>query len=147
MTPFPHHYHAHAAGAAQGTVSVRTLGVGPLRTTAPPEFGGPTGHWTPEALLVAAVADCFVLSFRVVARGAQVDFESLDVDAEGVLDRQNGVTRFTAFIVRPRLRLPPGGDDAAALAALHRAKQLCLITNSMNAPCELQPEILASEQA
>ena len=147
MTPFPHHYHAQAAGATQGTVSVRTLGVGPLRTTAPPEFGGPCGHWTPEALLVAAIADCFVLTFRVVARGAQLAWESLDVDAEGVLDRQGGVTRFTAFIVRPRLRLLAGVDEAAALAALHRAKQLCLITNSLSAPCELHAEILVAEQA
>lgn len=147
MTPFPHHYRAQANGTAEGTVNVRTPDAPALVTAAPPEFGGPPGRWSPESLLVAAVADCFLLSFRVVARAANLAWESLEVDAEGVLDRQDNMTRFTAFIVRPRLKVAAGTDEGAALAALFRAKKLCLITNSMAAPCEVQAQVLVAEPA
>ena len=38
-----------------------------LETAPPPEFDGPGGLWSPENLLCAAVADCFILTFRAIA--------------------------------------------------------------------------------
>jgi organic hydroperoxide reductase OsmC/OhrA len=31
------------------------------------QLGGPGGQWSPETLLVAAAAECFILTFRAVA--------------------------------------------------------------------------------
>jgi organic hydroperoxide reductase OsmC/OhrA len=148
VKPLPHHYDASACGRDHGFVSVRTSAVPEaLRTAAPPEFGGPDACWTPESLLVAAVADCFVLSFRAAARANGLAWDTLDVGAEGVLDRKDGVTRFVSFVVRPRLHVPAGTSEEAALMALQRAKKMCLVTNSMLAPCELEPEVVAPQAA
>ena len=145
MTPFPHRYVARAAGASTGDVRLDTPGVEALATNAPPEFGGPAGRWSPESLLAASVADCYVLSFRAAARGARVAWTGLSVDVEGVLDRIKGVTRFTHFVVRPTLTLPAGADEAAANAALERAERLCLISNSLSATTELQARVLVAD--
>lgn len=148
VLPLPHRYGASAEGGAQGFVAVRTAAVPePLRTAAPPEFGGPDACWSPETLLVAAVADCYVLSFRAAARVAGLAWESIDVHADGVLDRHDGVTRFVAFTVRPRLRVAAGTGEEAALAVLQRARKMCLVTNSMVAPCELAAEVVTAEHA
>jgi hypothetical protein len=58
-----------------------------------------------------------------------------------VLDRVDGVTRFTRFIVRARLTLPAGGDAEKARRLLEKAEQSCLITSSLLAERELECRI------
>lgn len=140
MHPLPHHYHVRATGQSTGVVAVSDANLS-LPTQAPPEFGGPEGFWSPETLLVASVADCFILSFRAIARASKLEWEQLDVPVEGILDRVDGVTRFVKFILRPRLVLRGAGHASLAASTLDKAKRSCLITNSLNSECELAPEI------
>jgi organic hydroperoxide reductase OsmC/OhrA len=147
MHPFPHHYTVRASGGVAGRVQVAAAGLDPLDTDAPPEFGGPEGEWSPETLLVAAVADCYILSFRAVARASRLAWKSLEVDVEGVLDRVEGVTRFTLFRLKPRLVLEAGASSSLAATVLEKSKRSCLVTNSLTAACELAPDIVSPEGA
>jgi len=140
VQPLPHHYRVQASGAPEGPVPV-IEGRLRLETNAPPEFDGPEGFWSPESMLVASVANCYVLSFRAVARASRLEWEALDVSVEGVLDRVEGVTRFVAFTVRPRLVLADAEKSTLARTVLDKAKRACLITNSLTAACELVPEV------
>lgn len=141
MHPFPHRYHVQAQGDASGSVLVTAQDAPALETHAPPEFDGPPGYWSPESLLIASVADCYVLSFRAVARASKLEWTSLDVDVEGVLDRVEGVTRFVAFTVKPRLEILSDERETLARSVLDKAKRACLVTNSLVAPCELVPSV------
>ena len=141
MHPFPHRYHVQAKGGASGSVLVTTPDAPALDTQAPPEFDGPPGYWSPESLLVASVADCYILSFRAVARASKLEWTSLDVEVEGVLDRVEGVTRFIAFTVRPRLEIVSAERETLARTVLDKAKRTCLVTNSLTAACELVPTV------
>jgi organic hydroperoxide reductase OsmC/OhrA len=141
MHPFPHHYHARAEGGAGGAVRVSTEAAPDLQTNAPPEFDGPPGYWSPESLLVASVADCFILSFRAVARASKLEWRSLSVDVEGVLERVDGVTRFVSFTVVPRLSICAADREHLAGSVLDKAKRTCLVTNSLNAECHLAPQV------
>ncbi len=141
MHPFPHRYHVSAQGSAGGSVLVTTPDAPALETHAPPEFDGPGGYWSPEALLVAAVADCYILSFRAVARASKLEWSSLCVDVEGVLDRVEGVTRFVGFTVKPRLEILSAERETLARSVLDKAKRACLVTNSLTAACELVPSL------
>jgi organic hydroperoxide reductase OsmC/OhrA len=137
MKDYPHIYRVYGSGGTQGSVEIGADGLPPIATFPPPEFDGPEGHWSPETLLMAAVADCFVLSFRTVAHASRFEWERLEVDVHGVLDRVDGVTRFTRFTVVPRLSLPAEGDARRGRALLDKAKRVCLISNSLIAECEL----------
>ncbi|HWI83721.1 OsmC family protein [Ramlibacter sp.] len=145
MHPLPHHYHAQARGGLSGSVAVTTTDAPALDTHAPPEFGGPGGAWSPESLLVASIADCYILSFRAVARASKLEWAQLEVDVEGVLDRVDGVMRFARYIVRPRLSIVAAEQETLARAALEKAKRACLITNSLNGECELVPSVGIAE--
>lgn len=142
MHPFPHRYRARASGGVSGNVHVTSDDLGPIATQAPPEFDGPEGYWSPETLLVSAVADCYILSFRAVARASRLAWQSLTVDVEGVLERVDGVTQFTQFRLLPRLCLEEDASEDLARAVLDKAKRTCLVTNSLTATCELEPQIL-----
>jgi peroxiredoxin-like protein len=138
---FPHHYAVAAHADAEGDVRLESARLAPLGTAPPEEFGGPGDRWSPETLLVGAVADCFVLTFRAIARASKLSWTSLRCDVEGTLDRVERVMQFTGFAVRAALRVPAGTDAEKARRLLERAEQTCLVTNSLKASSHLEAEV------
>jgi peroxiredoxin-like protein len=143
MLAYPHRYDVQAAAETEGSVLVRSEGLPSLTTAAPPQYGGPGGQWSPETLLVAAAADCFILTFRAIAAASKLAWRQLDCDAEGVLDRGDGIVRFTELHLRARLALPAGGDAERAKRLLEKAEAACLVTNSLALRPTLTTEITA----
>jgi len=90
---------------------------------------------------VGAVAGCFVLTFRAVARAFKVSWTSLDCSVDGTLDRVDHATQFTRFDLRVRLAVPPATDVTLAHRALEKAERACLITNSLKAPVALTIDV------
>ena len=142
MHPFPHHYVVNAAIRPDGDVPLSTEGVRIIESSSPKEFDGPGNQWSPEGLLTAAVADCFALSFRAIARASKYSWHSLEVRTEGTLDRVEGMLRFTRFATHARLQLAPGGDPARAKTLLEKAESSCLVSNSLSAERHLSVEIV-----
>jgi len=141
MKPLPHRYSTRIAGGPAGYATLSSGGVPDLRTAPPLDFDGPGDAWSPEQLLLAAVASCFLLTFRSVAQASRLEFVSLSVDAEGVVDRVNGVTRFTEIVLRPRVALPAGADLVRVQRALEKAERACLVSASLDTPIRLEPAI------
>ena len=107
MLELPHHYTVSASAGADDDVLVTATDLPEIVTAAPAEFGGPGDRWSPESLLMAAVADCFILSFRAIARASKLDWTDIECSATGTLDRVERVTRFTEVQVRPPSAFPP----------------------------------------
>lgn len=141
MQEFPHRYSVAAVANPEGDVDLQSDGLSSLASAPPAEFGGPGDRWSPETLLVAALADCFVLTFRAIARASKLSWLSLRCDVEGTLDRVERVTQFTGFLVRASLRVPPGTNEEQAKRLLARAEQACLITNSLKGAFRLEAEV------
>lgn len=141
MKPFPHRYEVRIAGGPEGYATLSSGGVPDLRTAPPLDFDGPGDAWSPEQLLLAAVQACFLLTFRAVAVASRIEFTSLAVDGEGIVDRQDGRTHFTEIILRPRLTLPAGADWVRVQRALEKAERTCLVSASLDTPIRLEPEI------
>ena len=142
MHPYPHFYKVSAGGSAEGDVTLAAAGLPDLRSQAPPEFGGPPGYWSPETLLAAAVADCFVLSFRAIARASKLEWKSVSAEVDCVLDRVQGVAHFTRVTTRARLVVPAGTDATRARHLLDKAEKVCLISNSLKAERHLEAEVV-----
>jgi organic hydroperoxide reductase OsmC/OhrA len=144
----PHRYRVTGAGRISGDVELTAARLPMLQSAPPAEFDGPGDRWSPETLLVGAVADCFLLTFRAVARASRLSWRSLACDVTGTVDRVDGVTRFTAFDMTAHLVVPAGVDDEVARRALEKAERSCLIANSLNAPVTLTATVeIAEEQA
>jgi organic hydroperoxide reductase OsmC/OhrA len=112
-----------------------------VRSAAPAEFGGPGDRWSPETLLVAAVGDCFAITFQAIARAAELPWRFLRCDVSGTLDRQDGTLLFTGFALRARLGVPAGTSEELARRALEKAERGCLIARSLKAPVLLKATI------
>ena len=141
MQEFPHHYRASAQTRSEGEVRLESPRLVAISSAAPTEFGGPGDRWSPETLLCAAHADCFVLGFRAVAQASKFAWSSLRCEVEGTLDRVERVTQFTAFKVRATLTVPAGSDVERARGLLEKAEKVCLIANSLKAPAALETQV------
>lgn len=144
MDALPHRYSVHANANESGPVRLESPELAALESLPPRSFGGPGDLWSPETLLVAAVADCFLLSFRAIARASSLPWKALHVEAEGVLDRADGVMRFTEVGLRARLTLDGAVDAARAERVLEKAERSCLVSRSLVCPVHLESEILGA---
>ncbi|MFT6955947.1 MAG: peroxiredoxin-like protein [Halieaceae bacterium] len=142
MQQLPHEYHVSANAEAEGNVTLSTDNL-PLLVSAPPaEFGGPGNQWSPEHLLVASVADCFILTFRAVAKASKLEWSNIESSAVGVLDRVDRLTQFTSFTVSATLKVPAGTDVDKAQRVLEKSEAACLITNSLTAETHLKAQVI-----
>lgn len=141
MQAFPHHYQVTANATETGNVDLSSAGLTPISSAAPAEFGGPGDCWSPETLLIAAAADCFILTFRAIAGASKLSWSSVDCDVTGTLDRIDGVTKFTEFQVNVRLGITADESKDKAQRIAEKAEAGCLIANSLSGPSHLNVEI------
>ena len=147
MHPYPHLYKVSASGSATGSITVSATGLPTLETAPPPEFDGPGGVWSPETLLCASVADCFILTFRAVSRAARLEWSKLECQVDGTLERIEGVSMFSRFITRAELTVPAGTDVTKARSLLEKAEHGCLIANSLRGDRTLEATVIVSGAA
>ena len=131
MHPFPHEYSVVASGEPAGNVVVSATDLPALQTGPPVQFGGPGAQWSPETLLVAAAADCFILTFRAIARASNLSWIELRCNAAGRLDRVDGITRFMQLELNAKLTVRSAIDADKGRRLLEKAEKACLITNSL----------------
>jgi organic hydroperoxide reductase OsmC/OhrA len=141
MHPFPHRYLVSAAVRPIGDVPLSADGMRIIESAPPKEFDGPGNQWSPEGLLTAAVADCFVLNFRAIAAASKFTWTHLDARTQGTLDRVDGKMRFTRFDTHARLSLPPGADSERGKKLLEKAESTCPVANSLQSERHLTVDI------
>jgi len=142
MQPLPHTYSVSAIGANAGEVSIRAANLPTLASAPPREFDGPGNRWSPESLLTAAVASCFILTFRAIARASKLEWTSLECEVDGTLERVDGQMQFTRMTTRAILIVPSDAHTVSCERALERAEERCLIANSLRCQRELRMEIV-----
>jgi organic hydroperoxide reductase OsmC/OhrA len=110
-----------------------------------PELGGLEGRWTPEQLLLCALAGCFTTTFQEVARNAKFDYTDLEVEVEGHVHRDKKACDFTAIVIRPRLTVHGEEEFEAGMELLRRTKAVCLIARAVAVPQTLEPRVEAGK--
>ncbi|MEE4659045.1 MAG: OsmC family protein [Halieaceae bacterium] len=141
MQGLPHDYRAEASTSGSAHVSTRCPGQPELTIAPPSNFGGPGDIHSPEDLQVAAIASCFILSFRAIAAASKLDWQRIEVHASGTLDQQDRAVLFTGFFLDVTLALEDAAHADKAQRLLDKAKQSCFITNSLKAETTMSVSI------
>lgn len=121
----------------------------PIKFSAPVEFQGQAGLWTPEHFLLAAVAACFITTFRAIAELSKFAAEALEVSVEGHIEKAEEGLRFTEIVLKPTLTVASGSERERAERLLEKAELSCLISRSLRSEVRMEPqvEILAAAQS
>ncbi len=147
MKPLPHTYYAALTAGPSGFASLSSPGLPYVRVAPPVEYDGPGDAWSPEHLLLASVASCFVMTFRAVARASRVEFDYVEVGASGTVAKDGDAVRFTEIVLRPRVTIPEGSDRVRVTTAIAKAESRCLVTASLVTPVHLEAEVVVAGAA
>jgi peroxiredoxin-like protein len=102
-----------------------------IHFSAPPEFGGLDGRWTPEDLLLAALASCFTTTFRALAGYSKFEYTDLQVEVEGTVSKAESGYNFSEVILRPTVTVHAEEDRERALNLLQKTKAACLVSKAL----------------
>jgi organic hydroperoxide reductase OsmC/OhrA len=106
------------------------------------ELGGLQGRWTPEQLLLCALAGCFTTTFHDVARAAQFVYTDLEVEVEATLHRSRTAgCSLDEILIRPTLTVASEDEREAGLSLLRKTKAQCTISRSVSVPQTLEPGV------
>ncbi len=143
MEPFPHTYSV-TASESEEIVLLQSPGIPDMETAAPAEFGGPGNQWSPETLFTAAIADCFILTFKAIASASKFSYTHLSCHVEAILERPERLTQFTRVVIKPSLVIDDQADEKKGIKLLEKAEAACLITNSLTASLTLEAVVSVS---
>jgi organic hydroperoxide reductase OsmC/OhrA len=106
-----------------------------LTVATPPEFkNGVAGVWSPEDLLVAAVASCYSVTLVAVAERRELPLHTLHVSGTGHLTgRDDGRFGFVAIELTAVIRTDEPAIEAMERAAKH-AGRACLVSMALDVP-------------
>jgi organic hydroperoxide reductase OsmC/OhrA len=111
-------------------------------------FRGDPDRWNPEELVIAALAQCHMLSFLHVAAVSGIVVVDYRDDASGTLQQEGDGGRLIEATLRPVVTLAAHhtDEDARRVETLHhRASELCFIANSVNFAVQHVPTTLRAE--
>lgn len=142
MHALPHYYTVKADTTTDSDVKLSSHSLPILNSAPPTQFGGPGDQWSPEDLLMASVADCFVLSFKAIARMSKLNWHSVSCESEGELDKVDGKTQFTKIKNNVHVLIEEGESLEKAEKIVHKSEAACLVTNSLRADVELAIKVV-----
>lgn len=141
---YRYHAHAHWTLHKRGILEAENI-PRTVNFAAPPEFGGEPGLWTPEHLLLGAVATCYVATFRAIAEKSKLVADHLEVFVDGVLAKDSGGFRFTEITLRPVITVERQEDAERAQRIAEKAERGCLISRSLSARISAIFEVKTAE--
>ena len=115
--------------------------------SAPPQFQGTSGFWTPEHFLAAAVASCFVTTFRAISEISRFESAGLEVSAEAILEKSDGGLQFTRITLTPLLTVARNEDHDRGMRLLEKAERSCLVARSLKGQVTMEPRVQVAAPA
>ena len=132
-------------GNAERVVETTTEEGLAMSVATPPEFrGGIHGMWSPEHLLVSAVASCYALTLAGVADRRQIPLYDVAIRGVGHITRRADA-RFGFVVVELAVEITTaeGFEDNARRAA-RAAKSGCIVAQALTIPVEVELEVRAA---
>jgi organic hydroperoxide reductase OsmC/OhrA len=126
------------------SVTLLVEGKPPLSASADVPFRGDGEKWNPEDLLLAALAECHLLSYLYACVQAGVVVTSYEDEATGVIQMEGAGGAFREVTLRPRVTVAAASMIPAAEAAHATANELCFIANSVNFPVHHEATVSVS---
>ena len=116
-----------------------------IHFTAPPEFGGIEGRWTPEDLLLCAIASCYTTTFRALADNSKFEYVDFGVEVEGQVSKAELGYAFGDVVIRPSLSISSEDQRERGLRLLQKAKKVCLVSGALKVAQTLEPQVQVGE--
>jgi organic hydroperoxide reductase OsmC/OhrA len=114
-----------------------------IHFSSPPAFGGVDGRWSPQDLLLGALAGCYTTTLRTLAESSNFSYTDLQVEVECTIRKTASGSRFGQLWIRPQLTLALEQErqQTFALNLLHQAEAMCLISHALSIERQFEPQV------
>lgn len=142
-----HRYGVRAQSDGSPCLALEAPGKPSLSVASPPEFkGGIPGVWSPEELLIGALAACFERTVVAIAAHRGIPLHAVKVDATGHVLRKETKYHFSLFELDVDLETDPGREhEVERIAEL--AHERCLVESALDVPVHLSVDAHAASTA
>lgn len=138
----PFFYEAEVEWTGERRGNLKSPNLPSFQVSAPPEFQGHEGSWTPEHLYVASVNSCFMTTFLAIAQNSKLDVVSFGSRAKGKLEKMEGVDfQITELMIQPTIVIRSARDLERAARILEKAERSCFILNSIKTVVKVEPKL------
>jgi peroxiredoxin-like protein len=137
-----HTYRTNVQWNSQRKGTLGSEGLPAFEVATPPEFpGGHAGIWSPEHLFVGSAEICLMTTFLAIAEKSRLEFVAYSSEAEGVLEKADGILQITRIIIYPKIVVTREEDTEKALKLIEKSEGYCFISNSMKTEVSIEPKI------
>lgn len=124
------------------SVTLQADGRPDLEASSDRAFRGDATRWNPEDMLLAALAQCHLLSYLHACVQAGVVVRSYRDEATAIMREDgHGGGAFVEAVLRPTVEVADDAMTAAALAAHEQAHRWCFIAASVAFPVRIEPAV------
>ncbi|MFD1712862.1 OsmC family protein [Amnibacterium flavum] len=106
-------------------------------------FHGDSDRWNPEELLIAALAECHMLSYLHTAVRHGVTVLGYTDSPTGTMVQEGNGGHFTRVVLRPAVRISDPAQIELAQSLHREASADCFIAASVNFPVDHEPTTIA----
>ncbi|MGA3089601.1 MAG: OsmC family protein [Terriglobales bacterium] len=129
----PHRFRVVAWWASGHTgIAKSSSALNAIHFTSPPAFGGMEGRWTPEELLLSAIASCYTTTFQTLAENSKFAYIDLQVEVEGEIRKSEVQYDFGEVVIRANLLIPLAAEPSLAAKLLQKADGVCLVSRALS---------------
>ena len=126
-------------------VTVVVDGKPELLASADKPFRGDPARWNPEDMLLAALAECHLLSYLHACVTSGVVVTAYCDEATGIMQEDGrGGGAFSEVLLRPHVTVADASMIEAAERAHAQANEWCFIANSVNFPVRHEATVVAA---
>ncbi|MFI5360925.1 MAG: OsmC family protein [Elusimicrobiota bacterium] len=108
----------------------------PIPVGKPPQFDGSDAWWSPEHLLLASAASCFMTTYLAMAERRKLTISCYRSQVSGRVEQSADGLRFVSVLLTAWVEAADK-DQESAERLLESAKQQCLVSNSLKVPVTL----------
>ncbi|MER5865464.1 OsmC family protein [Kitasatospora sp. NPDC002040] len=120
---------------------ITARGLPAIQGSADPAFHGDPSRWNPEQLLLAALAQCHLMSYLYFCAADGVVVTAYTDQPVGTLTRSGVSGQFSEAVLHPVVEVAEAGMVDRALALHTDANRACFIANSVNFPVHHRPVV------
>jgi organic hydroperoxide reductase OsmC/OhrA len=116
-----------------------------LGLSADPAFLGSSERLNPEQLLLMSASSCQLLSFLARAARMRLQVLGYEDEAEASMDMDDPPARINRIVLRPRITVAAGCDEAKVRKAVDGAHRDCFVANALSCEMVIEPTVLAGQ--
>lgn len=106
----------------------------------PSQLDGPGTGANPEELLIAAAANCYLITLAAILSNRKVEYSQLEISSDGIISKDGKHLNFEKIIHKPVIHVANLDSEEAIIQLAERAEKACFISQTLKGNVEVSVE-------